>query len=444
MARTTRRRGRSRRGGDRFEEEPPRVAQPSVPDGGEPVDTVAANGGPVGAEQGPPTLARVAATAGIAPATVRRWVKEGLVPQYEGVWTPPAVAQVRIVGRLRDRGHTIEDIRRAQESGQLAGYVQGMFAPPEGRYTLEQAAQEADIDVAMIERIYLNLGLSTLSLDSMGEEDMEMVRYLAAMLSAGMPEAVLLQLARVYGQTMAQIADAEVRLIHIYVHEPMMREGLPGAEMAEAMEGLAGDLLPFAAPFMRYLHGRFLGHFIEQDVIGHMEAELADTIPEEGRMRVVIAFADLAGYTRLTEERGDEEAVGVVERFVEAVEQTLPIDARVIKTLGDEVMVIGADAVALTQWAVGFQQETAPDAPAPRIGIHYGEAIYRDGDYYGRDVNQAARVVARAAGGEVLVTRRVVDTAAGVDGLGFELIGEIGLKGFSEPIELFHALPPED
>ncbi len=444
MARTTRRRGRSRRGGDRVEEESPQIAQPPVPDGGEPADTVAKNGGPAGAEQGPPTLARVAATAGVTTATVRRWVKEGLVPQYEGVWTPPAVAQVRIVGRLRDRGHTIEDIRRAQESGQLAGYVQGMFAPPEGRYTLEQAAQEADIDVAMIERIYLNLGLSTLSLDSMGEEDLEMVRYLAAMLSAGMPEAVLLQLARVYGQTMAQIADAEVRLIHIYVHEPMMREGLPGAEMAEAMEGLAGDLLPFAAPFMRYLHGRFLGHFIEQDVIGHMEAELADTIPEEGRMRVVIAFADLAGYTRLTEERGDEEAVGVVERFVEAVEQTLPIDARVIKTLGDEVMVIGADAVALTQWAVGFQQETAPEAPAPRIGIHYGEAIYRDGDYYGRDVNQAARVVARAAGGEVLVTRRVVDTAAGVDGLGFELIGEIGLKGFSEPIELFHALSAED
>ncbi len=365
------------------------------------------------------------------------------MPQYEGSWTPAAVAQVRIVGRLRDRGHTLREIRRAHESGQLAGYLQGMFAPPEGRYTLEQAAQEAEIDEAMIEKLYMNLGLSTLSLDSMGEEDMEMVRYIAAMLSVGMPETVLLQLARVYGQTLAQIADAEVRLIHIYVHEPMMREGLPGVQMAEAMEGLAGELLPFAAPFMRYLHGRFLGHFIEQDVIGHMEAELAAGVPEEGRMRVVIAFADLAGYTRLTEERGDEEAAGVVERFVEAVEHTLPIDARVIKTLGDEVMVVGADAVALTQWAVRFQMETAAGIPAPRIGIHCGQALYRDGDYYGRDVNQAARVVARAAGGEVLVTRSIVETADGAEGLRFELIGEIGLKGFSEPIELFHALAPE-
>ena len=390
-----------------------------------------------------PTLAEVATRAGVSAATVRRWVKEGLVQQYEGAWTPAAVAQVRIVGRLRARGHTLEQIRRANESGQLAGYVQGMFAPPEGRYTLEQAAKEAELDEALIERIYMSLGLSTLSLDSMSEEDLEMLRYIAAMLSAGLPEPAFLQMARVYGQTLAQIADAEVRLIHLYVHEPMMREGVPGVQMAEAMEGLAGELLPFAAPFMRYLHGRFLGHFIEQDVIGHMEAELADSAPEEGRMRVVIAFADLAGYTRLTEERGDEEAVGVVERFVEAVERTLPIDARVIKTLGDEVMVVGSDAVALTRWAVGFQMESAADAQAPRIGIHYGEAIYRDGDYYGRDVNQAARVVARAAGGEVLVTRRVVDVAGGVDGLGFELIGEIGLKGFSEPIELFHALPSE-
>jgi adenylate cyclase len=401
-------------------------------------------GEPAEAPTREPTLAQVAARAGVSPGTVRRWVNHGLVPQYEGAWTPVAVAHVRIVARLRARGYTLEQIRRANENGQLAGYVQGMFAPPEGRYTLEQAAEAAGLDETLIERIYMNLGVSTLSLDSLADEDVQMLRYIATILQAGMPEQVFIQLVRVFAQALAQIADAEVRLIHLYVHEPLMREGVPGAQIAEQMGGLASEALPLVAPLMNYVHGRFLANFVEQDVIGHMEAELDDSAPEQGRMRVAIAFADLAGYTRLTEERGDEEAVGEVERFVEAVEHSLPIDARVIKTLGDEVMVVGADVVALTQWAVGFQQEVAPDAPAPRIGIHHGDALYREGDYYGRDVNRAARVVARAAGGEVLVTRPIVDAAAGVDGLRFELIGEIGLKGFSEPIELFHALPSEE
>jgi adenylate cyclase len=218
-----------------------------------------------------------------------------------------------------------------------------------------------------------------------------------------------------------------------------MREGIPGLEIAEQMEGLVGQVLPFIAPLMGFVHGRFLAHFVEQDVIGHMEADLDDDSPEEGRLRVAIAFADLAGYARLTVERGDEAAVGTVERFVEAVEQSLPPDARLTKTLGDEVMVVGADAAALTEWAVGLQSQGDGEDPSVRIGIHYGEALYRDGDYYGRDVNQAARVVARAGGGEVLVTRPVVEMSAGLDGLAFDRIGEVRLKGFSEPTELFVA-----
>ena len=106
-----------------------------------------------------------------------------------------------------------------------------------------------------------------------------------------------------------------------------------------------------------------LGYFVEQDVIGHIESDLDDEeTAEEGRMRVAIAFADLAGYTKLTEEAGEARAVDAVERFVEAVEHTLPIDARVIKTLGDEVMVVGADAGALTGWAVGLGEELPADS----------------------------------------------------------------------------------
>jgi adenylate cyclase len=117
-------------------------------------------------------------------------------------------------------------------------------------------------------------------------------------------------------------------------------------------------------------------------VIGHMESDLAEDSGEDGRLRVAILFADLAGYARLTVERGDAEALAAVERFVELVHQTLPSDARVIKTLGDEVMVVGSDPAALTGWAVSLQAHGEPDAPPSRIGIHYGYAIYREGDYY--------------------------------------------------------------
>jgi adenylate cyclase len=393
------------------------------------------------------TLAQVAARAGVSAATVRRWLREGLVPQYDGTWTPAAASHVRIVARLRERGHTVAQIREASQSGRLVfGYVDELLPTADARYTLAEAAREVGLKAEQIERLVAAMGLSVLSAESLSEEDLQILRYAADVLSAGLPLPALLQLARVYGQAMAQIADAEVRLFHLYLHEPLMRDGASGAEVAEEMEALSRDMLPFVMPAINYMHARFLAYFVEQDVIGHIEADLDDNTADEGRMRVTIAFADLAGYTRLTEEEGEQEAVSVVERFVEAVEQTLPIDARVIKTLGDEAMIVGADPVALAEWAVRLPATLPAGSPLPRIGIHHGAALYRDGDYYGREVNRAARVVARAAGGEVLVTHPVVHTAsmaAGASRLRFELIGEVVLKGFTEPTELFLAAPAE-
>ncbi|HYM55336.1 MAG TPA: adenylate cyclase regulatory domain-containing protein, partial [Solirubrobacteraceae bacterium] len=335
------------------------------------------------------TLAQVAARAGVSPTTVKRWVEKRLVPGYDGRWTPAAAAHVRVVARLRARGHTLEQIKRASDNGQLAvGPIENLLSGSEARYSLAEASRASGLEPALIQRILTAMGLGTSATDAMSEEDVEMMRYVAAMLDAGLPLVAFLQLARVYGQALAQVADAEVRLVHLYVHEPLMRAGKPSVEVAEEMEGLARELIPFIVPLIGYVHSRFLAQFVEQDVIGHMEADLVEGSPEEGRLRVAIAFADLAGYARLTVERGDEEAVSAVERFVEVVERTLPLDARVIKTLGDEVMVVGSDAAALIEWAVDLPSGIAPGEPQPRIGVHYGEALYRDGDYYGRDVNQ--------------------------------------------------------
>jgi adenylate cyclase len=308
---------------------------------------------------------------------------------------------------------------------------------------MREVARETRLQPAMIERILGALGLAELTVEPMSDEDVEILKYVATMLEVGLPPVAFLQLARVYAQAIGQIADAEVRLVHLYVHEPLMRAGISSEEIGEEMEEMVRELIPFVAPLLSYVHDRLLGHFIEQDLIGHMEAELGEELSEQGRLRVAIAFADLSGYARLTVERGDEAALDAVERFVQAAEQALPVDARVIKMLGDEVMVVGSDAPALTTWAVELQSGIAAGEPPPRIGIHYGEALYRDGDYYGREVNRAARVVARAGGGEVLATRAVVEMAAGVEGIEFQRIGEVRLKGFSEPTELFTAAARE-
>jgi adenylate cyclase len=389
------------------------------------------------------TLKEAADRAGVKPATLKRWAETGVIPSLgKDGWTDAAVAHARIAQRLRERGHTLGQIRAATADGRLAyGYIEDLFPTSAPGRSLEDVSEMVGLEERLIERLWLAIGLPAGELGNLTEEDVQAMRYLSSVLDSGFPLVALLQLTRVYGQALAQIADAEVRLFHIYVHEPLMREGIPGLQMAEEMEHLARDLLPLASPIMDYVHQRFLQHFVEQDMIGHMETEMAGD-SDLGRVRVSIAFADLAGYTRFTEEEGEENALSYVERFIDAVAETLPDDARIIKTIGDEVMVVGSDPAALTDWAVGFER-LWQERPAPRIGIHTGLTLYRDGDYFGREVNLASRVVARARGGEVLVTDAVTKSIGKSDHLSFESIGEVKLKGFDEPTTMCRAVPKE-
>ena len=391
------------------------------------------------------TLNEAAERVGVSPSTLRRWAESGVIPEVDGrgEWTAAAVAHARIVARLRARGHTLESLRQAGSQGRLAyGYIESLFGDDQqAERNLRDAASETGLEEALIERFWNSIGLAPAALEGITDEDLEALRYVASVLDSGFPLVAFLQLCRVYGQALSQIADAEVRLFHLYVHEPLMREDVPGLQMAEEMEGLARDLLPLASPLMDYVHRRFLQHFVAQDVVGHMEDELEESDIESGRVRVAIAFADLAGYTRFTEEEGEEEALSLVERFVEGVTNTLPEDARVVKTIGDEVMVVGNDVQALVDWAVGFVG-LFEERPEPRIGIHWGTTLYRDGDYFGRDINLASRVVARARGGEVLVTDSVTEAVRGAH-LVFEGIGQVKLKGFDEPRQLCRVVPRE-
>ena len=377
-----------------------------------------------------------AAAVGVDAATLEAWVAAGVIPEFSGEWTAAAIGTARLVARILERGYTLAEVREASAQGRLvSGQLVELFGLGDQTYRRQDLAREIGLDISVVQRVATMLGLG--DEDELLDPDRELLRYIASAIELGLPLEAMLQLTRVYIQAMSQVADAEVRLVHLYVHEPLMRSGVVPDEMGRELFSLSEELLPLADPILQQLHRRMLSHFVIQDVVGHMEAEVAADDADVGRMLVAIAFADLTGYTQLTEQEGDLHAIDVVERFVSAVTTTLPDSARVLKTIGDEVMIVGSDPDALTAWGVALRERLTPDLPLPRIAVHYGYVRYRDGDYYGREVNLVARLAAESGPGEVLVTPAIVEAAG--DGLRFTPIAEMRLRGFAESTQVFLA-----
>jgi adenylate cyclase len=380
-------------------------------------------------------MAEAGRLSGVSQSTLRKWAEDDLIPVRDGRWTRASAAQARVIARMFERGYSLDAIREAARGGRLAfGYAEDLFEVDESSYSLEEAADASGLEPELISRLMTLLGTPMGLEGRLNEEDVRAMRHCAEVLNSGFPLVAFLQLVRVYAQSIRKVADAEVRLFHLYVHEPLMQDQVPPLEMAEEMGDLVADLLPVTSPLMEYMHNRYLRFYIEQDVVGHMEADVAGSGAGLARVSMAFCFVDLTGFTRYTEEEGDEEALDMVERFVETVEATLPSEAQLVKTIGDEVMVVSPDPTSLTEWAVGFLA-LFQERPQPRVGLHYGAAVFRDGDYFGGDVNLAHRVVNRALGGEVLVTESLAD-AAKSEHLRFDPIGEVSLKGFPEPINL--------
>lgn len=382
------------------------------------------------------TLSEAARRAGVSTSTLTRWADEKVVPVKKGRWTAGAAAQARVVARMRERGHSLKDLKDAGRDGRLASsFAEESFADRSPSVSVEEAVERTGLSEALIERIMVILGTPSGRERALSELDVGAIERFASVIDAGLPIEAVIQLARVYAQSVRRIADAEVRLFHLFVHEPMIRDGLSAVEIAEELNQVVRDSSPVAAPLFEYLHDRYVRYFMEQDVVGHMEDEFTGG-SELGHIRITLCFIDLTGFTRYTAEEGDAEAFSAIERFTEAVEATLPPEANIVKSIGDEVMVVSPDPVSLAEWAVGFISFFR-DRPRPRVGIHYGNAVFRDGDYFGGEVNLAHRVVNRAQGGEVLVTGAVADALFDNEDLELRGIGEARLKGFPEPIPLF-------
>lgn len=156
------------------------------------------------------------------------------------------------------------------------------------------------------------------------------------------------------------------------------------------------------------------------------------------KLQATFCFVDLAGFTALTEAQGDEDAADVATRFAELTRRTLQRGERLVKTMGDAVLVTTPHPEAGVGFVERLMTEAAADQrlPSLRAGLHHGDAVERDGDVFGAAVNLAARVAAEAHAGEVLGTERVAE-AARAGGIPVAELGPVLLKNVRDPIEIF-------
>lgn len=150
-------------------------------------------------------------------------------------------------------------------------------------------------------------------------------------------------------------------------------------------------------------------------------------------------FADIAGFTALTEAHGDEEAVALIGRFSDAVAAELPeVGGEHVKTIGDALMLRVPDPGHAIRLALRIVRGALGDhgAPAVRVGLHHGSAVERRGDYYGAAVNLAARVAGQSRGGQLLVTERVAVAARDVGAITTH-VGQLELRNVSDRVDVY-------
>jgi len=155
-------------------------------------------------------------------------------------------------------------------------------------------------------------------------------------------------------------------------------------------------------------------------------------------MEATFCFVDIAGFTALTETHGAIAAADLIDRFGELVAEALGTDGRVVDRAGDAIFVVlptpGQGLAFLRRLSDALARET--NFPIVRAGLHHGEAVERQGTYFGAAVNLAARVAAEARGGQILATKEVADRTADT-GVSVVRLGAVALKNLRQAVELF-------
>ncbi|MGQ0824144.1 MAG: adenylate/guanylate cyclase domain-containing protein [Actinomycetota bacterium] len=161
-----------------------------------------------------------------------------------------------------------------------------------------------------------------------------------------------------------------------------------------------------------------------------------------------IVFTDIVGFTEFTDTHGDDVALALVERQEQLVRASLPECSRVVKELGDGLLLWFDDAREALRTCLRLQQQFEGDSDDDlplwvRIGMHWGCPRQRGDDIVGRDVNLASRIVDLAGPGEVLLSEATAVEVGALPGVDYEPLGPVFVRGFAEPVPLVRAVPIE-
>ena len=345
-------------------------------------------------------------------------------------------ARRELLEELAADGVPLEELRRAVEEDRVALLPVERVLDAEGRrYTAAEVAEAAGVDEEFLRRDRLALGLPDPGPEEAAftDEDVEAAKRIKALLDAGLPDQGLLEVSRVVGLAMSQVAAASRGLLG----QAVLSAGDTEAEVGRGLAHGAREFGPMLGPMLEYVLNLHLREQIRNEVIGRAEIT-GGGLP--GTQEVTAGFADLVGFTKLGEELPAEELGALTGRLGELARDTVKAPVQLVKMIGDAVMLVSQDNDALLDAAlrlVDAAEREGEGFPSLRAGAARGGALSRAGDWYGRPVNLASRITAIAYPGSVLASEEVHDAAE--DGFRWSSAGAKRLKGIDGRVTLFRA-----
>jgi adenylate cyclase len=397
----------------------------------------------------PLTAADLAGLVGMTEAEIGRLVAIGILVPRDG----PApfltidVRKVRLAMACERAGLPMDGIAAAIRAGRLSfAYLEAApyhrWAVPSTR-TFRQVSEETGIPLDVLRETLESMGFVWTSPDEpMREDELEVVPVVQLGVSSGILDRLwLARVGRAYAEGLRLAAQVETEAYQARFENPALAAGLGQRQVMELASELATPFMPLVDRALMGIYRRQQELVWTEHQVLNIEAALeeAGAIPPPERVPAM-SFLDLAGYTRLTEERGDQAAAELAEALAVLVERSArPHGGTPVKWLGDGVMLYFREpAGAVTAALELVDQVPAAGLPPAHLGVAAGPVVVQGGDYFGRTVNLASRVAAHARAGQVLVTAPVAE-AATTEGVTYDEAGDLRLKGFAAPVRVLEA-----